>query len=164
LPLNLRMAPRQSLTKEQVLQKLRHYCAYQERCHSEVVDKLFSLGVKKSDHDALLAAMIEENYLNEERFALSYAGGKFRIRNWGRNRIKYELKKRQISDYCIRKALKEIDEESYHEVLARLAADKYADLKKEQWLVRRKKTQDFLVAKGFEQDLVREAVSRLGKG
>jgi regulatory protein len=102
---------RQQLTKEQALQKLKHYCAYQERCHSEVRDKLFSLGVYKKHHDDLIAALIAENYLNEERFAVAYAGGKWRIQHWGRVKIKYELKQKQISDYCIKKALKQIDEE-----------------------------------------------------
>ena len=99
-----------SLTPQQALQKLKHYCAYQERCHSEVRDKLFSLGIWKRDQDAIIATLIEENYLNEERFALAYAGGKYRMKQWGRQRIRYELKQKQVSDYSIKKALKQIDE------------------------------------------------------
>ena len=76
------------LTKEQAMQKLKHYCAYQERCHSEVRDKLYRLSVWKKDHDEIIAALIEENYLDEERFAMAFAGGKFRMNQWGRIKIK----------------------------------------------------------------------------
>lgn len=146
------------LTKEQALQKLKHYCAYQERCHSEVKEKLYQLGVWKKDHDEIIASLIEENYLNEERFAIAYAGGKFRVKQWGRVKIKYELKQKQVSDYSIKKAMKQIDEEEYLSVLNKLAQEKYAALKSEQYLLRKKKTMDYLLAKGFEADLVRKAV------
>lgn len=149
---------KKSLTKEQALQKLKHYCAYQERCHSEVKEKLYQLGVWKKDHDEIIASLIEENYLNEERFAIAYVGGKFRAKQWGRVKIKYELKQKQVSDYCIKKAMKQIDEEEYLSVLNKLAKEKYAALKSEQYLVRKKKTMDYLLAKGFESDLVRKAV------
>ena len=149
---------KKSLTKEQALQKLKHYCAYQERCHSEVKEKLYQLGVWKKDHDEIIASLIEENYLNEERFAIAYAGGKFRVKQWGRVKIKYELKQKQVSNYSIKKAMKQIDEEEYISVLNKLAKEKYAALKSEQYLVRKKKTMDYLLAKGFESDLVRKAV------
>lgn len=146
---------KKQLTKEQALQKLKHYCAYQERCHSEVKEKLYSLGVWKKDHDEIIAALIEENYLNEERFAMAFAGGKWRMKQWGRVKIKYELRQKQVSDYCIKKALKQIDEEEYLRVLKVLASDKYAALKNEQYLVRKKRTMDYLINKGFEMELVR---------
>ena len=69
---------------QKILQKLKHYCGYQERCHSEVVQKLYELGARKKDHDEIIAALIQENYLNEERFAIAYAGGKYRMKQWGR--------------------------------------------------------------------------------
>ncbi|MBK7678050.1 MAG: RecX family transcriptional regulator [Chitinophagaceae bacterium] len=142
------------LTKEQALQKLKHYCAYQERCHSEVKEKLYQLGVWKKEHDEIIASLIEENYLNEERFAVAYAGGHFRIKQWGRIKIKYELKQKQVSEYSIKKALRQIEDEEYGKVLEKLAREKYAALKKEQFLVRKKKTADYLVSKGYEADLV----------
>lgn len=145
---------KQQLTKEQALQKLKHYCAYQERCHSEVREKLYDLGAGKKDHDEIIASLIEENYLNEERFAIAFAGGKWRMKQWGRVKIKHELKQKQVSDYCIKKAMKQIDEEEYLQVLHKLAAHKYASLKNEQYLVRKKKTIDHLLARGFEQALV----------
>jgi len=152
---------KKSLTKEQALQKLKHYCAYQERCHSEVKSKLFELGVRKTDHDELIANLIEEDYLNEERFAMAFARGKFRLKQWGRIKIKYELKQKQVSDYCIKKALKQIEEEEYLEILKKLAEEKYAALKGEQYLVRKKKTMDYLSQKGFEAQLVNEAIASL---
>jgi len=151
---------KKQLTKEQALQKLKHYCAYQERCHSEVKGKLYDLGVWKKDHDEIIATLIEENYLNEERFAIAFAGGKFRVKQWGRVKIKYELKQKQVSEYCIKKAMKQIEEEDYLQVLDKLAKEKYASLKAEQYLIRKKKTMDYLIAKGFETDLVRKAVEK----
>lgn len=148
------MQYKKQLTPEQALQKLKHYCAYQERCHSEVKEKLYSLGVWKKDHDAIISTLIEENYLNEERFAMAYAGGKWRVKHWGRVRIRYELKQKQVSEYCIKKALKQIDEEEYLQVMNEVAAAKYASLKNDQYLVRKKKTMDYLVNRGFEPGLV----------
>ena len=142
------------LSKEQALQKLKHYCAYQERSHSEVKEKLYNLGVWKKDHDEIIATLIEENYLNEERFAIAFAGGKFRIKHWGRVKIKYELKQKQVSEYCIKKALKQIDDEEYLKVLGKLANEKYASLKSDQYLIRKKKTMDYLTGRGFETDLI----------
>jgi regulatory protein len=142
------------LTREQAIQKLRHYCAYQERCHAEVKDKLYELGVRKLDHDEIIASLIEDNFLNEERFAMAFARGKFRMKQWGRTKIKYELKQKKISEYCIRKALLAIPEDEYDRTLKNLIRGKYESLKNEQWLVRKKKTIDHLLRKGFESELV----------
>jgi len=151
---------KKQLTKEQALQKLKHYCAYQERSHSEVKDKLYTLGVWKKDHDEIMAALIEENYLNEERFAIAFAGGRFRLKQWGRVKIKYELKQKQVSEYCIKKALKQIGEEEYNKTLNKLAKEKHASLKNEQHLIRKKKTMDYLLGKGFEMELVRGVLDK----
>ena len=148
------------LTKEQALQKLKHYCTYQERCHSEVKEKLYSLGVWKNEQGEITATLIEEGYLNEERFAIAFASGRFKIKHWGRVKIKYELKQKQVSEYSIKKALKQIDEEEYLRVLNKLAKEKYASLKSDQYLIRKKKTMDYLMGKGFEMDLVRGAVEK----
>jgi len=142
------------ITKEQALQKLKHYSGYQERCHREVKEKLYNLGVNRKDHDEIIAALIEEGYLNEERFAIAFAGGKFRLKQWGRVKIKYELKQKQVSDYCIKKALKEIDEDEYREVLNKLATEKYELLKEEQYMIRKKKTTDYLIQKGYEHEQI----------
>jgi regulatory protein len=150
---------RKQLSKEQALQKLKHYCGYQERSHSEVKEKLFSLGVWKKDHDEIIATLIEENYLNEERFAMAFASGKFRMKHWGRVKIKYELKQKQVSEYNIKTALKQINEEDYMAILKKLADDKYAALKDEQYLVRKKKTMDYLMQKGFEPGLIQNVLN-----
>jgi regulatory protein len=151
------------LTPEQALQKLKQYCAYQERSHSEVKEKLYDLGVWKKEHDEIISKLIEENYLNEERFAIAFAGGKYRIKQWGRVKIKYELKQKQVSEYCIRKALQQIDETEYLSTLKKLAEEKYKSLKSEQYLVRKKKTMDFLLQKGYEAALITSVVNDFTK-
>ena len=155
------MQYKKSLTTEQALQKLRHYCGYQERSHHEVREKLYALGIWKKDHDELIATLIEDNYLNEERFAIAFAGGKFRIKHWGRVKIKYELKQKQVSEYCIKKAMKQIDETEYLQILAKLATEKYAALKGEQYLVRKKKTIDYLFSRGFEYPLINTILEKI---
>jgi len=149
---------KKQLGPKQALQKLKHYCAYQERSHNEVKEKLYSLGVWKKDHDEIIASLIEGDYLNEERFALAFAGGKFRIKQWGRVKIKFELKQKQVSDYSIKKALKQINEDDYFAVLKKLADEKYASLTSEQYLIRKKKTMDYLMQKGFEIELIKKVV------
>lgn len=149
------MWKRTSLSPEQALQKARHYCGYQERCHSEVQEKLYSFGLRKPQVDAALATLIEENYLNEERFALGFAGGHFRLKHWGRVRIRYQLKQKQVSEYCIKKALASIDEADYERTLGRLAEDKWEKLATEDnFLIRRRKLQEYLLQKGYEADRV----------
>jgi len=149
---------KKQLTVEQALQKLRHYCGYQERCHSEVKTKLYSLGIFKNEHDAIIATLIQEDQLNELRFAMAFAGGKFRLKQWGRIKIKYELKNKQLSDYCIKKALQQIKEDEYLEVLKKMSEDKFASLKNEPRLIRQKKTIDYLLQRGFEMDLVKRVL------
>ncbi len=121
---------------------------------------MYDLGVWKKDHDEIISTLIEQNYLNEERFAIAFAGGKFRQKQWGRVKIKYELKKKQVSDYCIKKAMKLIVEDEYLLLLKKLADEKYASLKGEQYLIRKKKTMDYLISKGYEFDLVRNILEK----
>jgi regulatory protein len=149
------MIRRTTLSPEQALQKARHYCGYQERSHREVQEKLYSFGLRKKDVEQALATLIEENYLNEERYAIQYAGGHFRLKHWGRVRIRYELKQKQVSEYCIKKALAVIGEEEYAQALSRLAREKAAVLAAEpNLLLRKQKLQEYLLRKGFEQDKI----------
>lgn len=150
------------LTKEQAIQKLRHYCGYQERSHQEAVQKLWDLGVRKAEHDEIIASLIEDDYLNEERFAIQFVGGKFRMKDWGRKKIYYGLKEKGVSEYIIKRAMKEIDDAAYQKVLLELAEKKYASLKGEQYLVRKKKTMDYLLQKGYESQLVTAIVNGFG--
>ena len=148
------------LSKEQALPKIKQYCTYQERCHAEVKEKLYAFGLYKKDVEQLVSQLIEENYLNEERFALQYAGGKFRMNQWGRIKIKYALKQKQVSDYCIKKALKEINESDYKKTLQKLAEQKLKTLKGEKNIfIKKKRLQDYLLQKGYEGELVRELVN-----
>ena len=87
------------LPREQAFLKIKHYCAYQERSHKEVMGKLYDLGLFKKDAELLVSQLIEEGYLNEERFAIQFAGGKFRIKQWGKKKIVYALKEKQVSEY-----------------------------------------------------------------
>jgi regulatory protein len=156
------MWKRIALSPEQALQKARHYCGYQERCHSEVREKLYSFGLRKPQVEAALATLIGENYLNEERFAIQYAGGHFRLKQWGRVRIRYQLKQKQVSEYCIKKALAGIDEAEYTLTLARLAEKKWETLKEEGHLLTRKqKLQTYLLQKGYEHDLIQAIGQRI---
>ena len=149
------------LSWEQALPQVKQFCVYRERCHSEVKEKLYSLGLYKNDVEQLMAQLIEENYLNEERFAKQYAGGKFRMNQWGRVKIKYALRQKQVSDYSIKKGLKEISESDYKKTLQKLAEQKLKTLKGEKNIfVKKKKLQDYLLQKGYEGELVGEVISR----
>ncbi len=145
------------LTKEQALQKLKHYCGYQERCHSEVISKLYDLGVYKNEHDEILSTLIQENYLNEERFAIQFVGGKFRLKHWGKIKIKYELKSKQISEYCIKKALATITTTDYLQTAQKLFDAKRNLLKSEKNIfIKKRKLQDYLMQKGYEISVIKE--------
>lgn len=157
------MLYRKQLTKEQALQKARHYCGYQERSHLEVKEKLYSFGLHKQQVEELLSQLIEENYLNEERYAVQFAGGRFRLKHWGRVKIKYELKQKRVSEYCIKKAMKEIDEGDYLKTLETLAQKKWVSVKGEgvNHYVKLSKTTDYLLQKGYEPDLIKQALARI---
>ena len=145
------------------MEKLRHYCAYQERCHSEVKEKCRELGLYGDAADEAIAQLVQDNFLNEERYARAYAGGKFRMRQWGKKKISLMLKQKQVSDYCIRKGLSEIDGDEYDRVLWQLAEKKYASLKGEQPVKRTWKTLQFLLQRGYEQDLSRGVIEEISK-
>ena len=162
--LYLAMVFKKYLTKEQALQKAKHYCGYQERCHKEVKEKLYSLGLYKQQVEECLSQLIEENYLNEERFAQQFAGGKFRMKQWGRVKIKYELKQKQVSEYCIKKGLKEIDEADYAKTIEKLAMEKWETIGSEKNVfIKLRKTQDYLLQKGYEHELIKQILQKLQK-
>jgi regulatory protein len=161
LKYNFFKVQRKYLTKEEAFQKLKQYCSYQERSHHEAEQKLWELGIRKDDQQEIIAKLIEEDYLNEERFALQYAGGKFRMKGWGKKKIQYGLKEKRVSEYCIKKALNSIDEEDYIKSLQKLAEEKYELLKNEQHLVRKRKTIDYLLQKGYESELTYQQVQQL---
>jgi regulatory protein len=140
---------------EKALQKIKQFCAYQERSHRQVKEKLFSYGLYKLQVDELFSRMIEENFLNEERYATAFAGGKFRMKGWGKVKIKYELKQQQVSEYCIRLAVNTIDDVEYEKKLLHLFHQKLKTLKGERNIyIKKRKLQDFLKQKGYEPVLI----------
>ena len=153
---------KQNLTPQQALLKAASYCAYQERCHDEVTEKLSEWGVYGDDAGNILLKLIEQNYLNEERFAKAFAGGKFRVKKWGRIKINQELKFRKISDYCIRMAMKEIDEDVYLSTLKELALEKFDSIKEKNPLVKRNRAAAFLMGKGYEPELIWDCLRKIG--
>lgn len=143
-----------NLDRSEILKKMMHYCAYQERCHKEVNQKLANLGVYGYEAGELITELIEQNYLNEQRFAISFAGGKFRQKSWGKNKIRHELQKRELSEYCIEKALSEIEEEDYIDCIEELVKDQLDKNSTMDLLLAKDKTLKYCTGRGFEIDLV----------
>ncbi len=152
-----------SYTIDEATKKIESYCAYQDRCHKEVENKLREMGMIPIAASQILGHLIQENYLNEERFARSYARGKFNIKKWGKKRIVNELKKREISKYNITSALQEIDEDTYLNTLDALANKRLEALNEKNIHKRRKKLADYLLYRGWESNLVYEKVTTLVK-
>ena len=148
-------------TIKQAIQKLEHYCAYQDRCHEEVIQKLRSMKMDQDEIDQIIVQLIADNFLNEERFACNYARGKHRIKHWGKIRIVNELKFRKISQYNINLALKEITTEEYEATFHNLAEQNWESIRESNPLKKRKKFCDYVLRKGFESNLVYEKVKEL---
>ena len=144
----------ESITVKEAKLKLEYYCSYQERCHQEVVQKANELGMKPNETDALVVHLIQNNFLNEERFARSFARGKHRIKLWGKNRIVNELKQRQISAPNIKYALTEISENHYQDTFERLAEKHWETITERNIQKKKKKFCDYLLRKGWESNLV----------
>ena len=149
------------LSSEEALARLQKYCAYQDRCHEEVRRKLVNLGVYGDRLEEVMAELIAGNFLNEERFARSFARGKFRMKNWGRIRIQMELKARRVSEYCIRKALDELPDDEYRVAAEKVIKQKFASAEEADAYKTRKKVVDYAIRKGYEPELVWEIVQRL---
>lgn len=144
-------------TKLTLLKKLQHYCAYQDRCHFEVEQKLTQLGADKETAAEIFSELLEDGFLNEERFARSVARGKFKIHHWGKNKIIAHLKARSISDPMIQVALTEIEEEAYHQQLNLLLKKIFQEKKDVN------RTIQAMIVRGFESELVYEMASGLQK-
>jgi regulatory protein len=149
---------------QQYLIKAANYCAYQERTHAEVRERLAEWGIYGNDAEQIIAGLIEENFLSEERFAKAFAGGKFRVKNWGRLKIKYELKARGLSDYCIRVGMAEIEDDEYLNTLNEILEKKTKELKfeKDKQILKQKLAR-YAIGKGYESDLVWEVIGRIIK-
>lgn len=145
-------------TLEAIRHKIRHYCAYQERCHSEVETKLRELGVYGETASELISGLIAEGFLNEERYACAFAGGKFRQLNWGRVLIRQHLKRKGLNELLIRRGLAEIDEDDYRKCIRRLAEREMARAKGNA-LLQRQHAMRFLLRKGFEAHLIEDILN-----
>lgn len=148
---------------EEVVQKLEHYCSYQERCHIEVQEKLRGFVVSNAEKDQIIVHLIEHNFLNEERFASIFTISKFHQKKWGKIRIKNELKARKISDYLVTKAIKEIPAEEYEATFETLSEKHWETITESNNLKKRKKFCDYLLRKGWESEMVYEKVKELEK-
>jgi regulatory protein len=155
---------REKLTPAQAKEKLKGYCAYSERCHSEVKEKLYNYGLNTREVDEIVSFLIEEGYIEEERYAKQFAGGHFRLKHWGRVKIIHALRSKGISDYCIKKGLLEIDEDDYAALLQKLADQKWAGTRGQVPASRWAKTRQFLLQRGFESSLVLETLKNLQSG
>jgi regulatory protein len=143
------------ISKEAALQKIQRFCAYQERCHKEVRFKLIELGIYGDDLEELMVSLIGDNFLNEERFAKTYARGKFRLKQWGKLRIIGELKARDISDYCIKRAMEEIDETEYVNTLRGIISKrKGLESNTLDAFSLYQKLAQYAISRGYEPDLV----------
>lgn len=139
--------------------KVMAYCAYQERSQQQLRDKLYEYGLTPDEVENLIAELIGDNFINEERFAKAYAGGKFRIKKWGRNKIRQGLKLHKISDYCLRKGMTEIDPDEYYDTLKELIRKKAAGLREKDPFTLKTKLARYAIGKGYEQDLVWDAIN-----
>lgn len=150
-----------SYTVPEATKKLERYCAYQERCHLEVVNKLRTMRMIPEVIDHITAHLIQNDFLNEERFSRSYARGKFSIKNWGKGRIVTELLRRNISKFNIKLAMEEIPEEDYHEKLDLIAKKRLSQIKERNIQKKKKKLADYLLYRGWEKHLIYKKISEL---
>lgn len=152
---------RKSYTVEDALKKMGRYCAYQDRCHQEVRQKLREMKMIPEAIDHIMTYLIEHDFLNEQRFADSFTRGKFRIKNWGKKRIVRELKQREISPFIIKKSLKQITDQEYHKTLDDLAKKRLQTLSHRTQLEKKQKLASYLLYRGWENELVYDKIREL---
>ncbi len=140
-------------------EKIAAYCAYQERSQRQVEEKLYTYGLQEEARGLLMMELIQQNFLNEERFARAFARGKFRIKKWGKNKIRQHLKHHRISDYALKKAYLEIDGDEYWETLKNIAEKKWAASKLTKTYQKKGKVAQYLISRGYENDLVWECLN-----
>jgi regulatory protein len=153
-----------NFSKNEIQSKLEYYCAYQERCYKEVEEKLYSFAATSAEKEEILTYLIENNFINEERFAQSFVRGKHNYKFWGKNRIINELKYRNISSKIIEIALKEIPETTYLSNFHALAEKNWENITERKGPKKNKKFVDFLLRKGYETSLIYEKLRELEAG
>ncbi len=142
---------------------IENWCAYQERAQQETRNKLYEYGLHGSDVEQIITELIGNNFLNEERFAIAFAGGKFRIKRWGKIKIKIELRQRKISDYCINKALKQIPDNDYFSTLEKIISKKSKLIKEPNKIRKQYKLLQYAASRGYEKDLIADVLKELMK-
>jgi len=157
------MQTKKTYTLQEATKKLEYYCAYQERCHKEVVQKLTDMHMIPEAIDVIIVHLLKHNFLNEERFAKTFVRGKFKFKNWGRRRLTYELKKKDISKANINQALTEILDEEYFETFNDLAEKKANSIKETNRFKKKKKFVDYFLYRGWESHLVYDKANELIK-
>lgn len=157
------MPLKKTYTVHEATKKLEHYCAYQERCHQEVRQKLIGMHMIPEAIDVIIVHLLKHDFLNEERFAKTFVRGKFRFKGWGKRRLTRELKQRDISKINIDKALSEISDEEYLETLNELAEKKVSSMRETSSLKKKKKFVDYFLYRGWESHLVYEKANDLIK-
>ncbi|WP_343532088.1 regulatory protein RecX [Pedobacter sp.] len=140
--------------KKTALQKAANWCAFQERSQQEMRDKLYEWQMKPNEVEEIISTLIAENFLNEERFAMAYVSGKFKIKKWGKFKIKQGLKLKRVPEPIIKKAINSIDEDEYLETLRILLEKKQALEREKNFLKRQLKLVNYLQSKGYEKDLI----------
>lgn len=149
------------ITFPEALKKLEHYCAYQERCHKEVENKLREYHLITEAKNQIILHLIEHNFLNETRYAQSFTRGKFRIKKWGKLRITNELKAKNISAYNIKKGMKEIDDSEYYDTFEKLTNKKWKSLHSEPLEKAKQKLITYLQYRGWENELIFEKIAEI---
>lgn len=152
------------LTIKEAYPKIASFCAYQERTQNEVRLRLLDFGIDGDESEEVIVKLMADNYLNESRFAITFAGGKSRIKKWGKLKIKQALKQKGISENCIKKAISEIDNELYYNNLLLLAQKKLEEIKESNPLKKKQKLLNYIQTKGYENDLVWEVINSLAFG
>ncbi len=147
------------LTPHQARLKAESYCAYQERSQQEVRNKLYDWGLFGEDVEDIIAQLIADNFLNEERFAKAFVSGRFKLKGWGKIKIKQHLKAKKISEPLIRIALREIDDHDYEQKLNHLLHQKVNKPISDLTLPEKAKLVRYLQSKGFENELIFEKIS-----
>ena len=155
--------PKKTYDRKTAKLKAADFCAYQERSQQQVRDKLYDYGLHQDEVEEILSELISEGFINEERFAKAFIGGKFRMKKWGRQKIIQSIRPHRISEYCLKKGMEEIDPDEYWKVLLEHTKKKYKQLKGQSTYIVKGKLTQHLYTKGFESDLIKEAVDLIVK-
>ena len=147
----------------ELLVKAERFCAYQERSSYEVRQKMKEFDATETEIEKIIASIQEDDFQDDERFARLFTSGKFRIKRWGKNKIKSELRMKKISDPLIKKALDSIDESEYKKTILHLIQKKVKEVKSQEPRAKSQKIAMYLLSKGFESDLIWKNLKEVSK-